>query len=234
MNKFNKLYKQIINESGQDAGKMELIKIKVNDAKKLAKNLGILADIPNFDRNFKDAQKKAGLGKTLRKDMPVINDLNVKKFQKRLEDGKIDINKPFAKDTKSLNPFPTGLSGTKAQAFLKRGLKDGSKNDDKIDIIISSKKVGDLKPIQKQIYVDKSLKSIAEFGVDMTKKFLEKKTFFITSSDDFIIDGHHRFLAGMLVDPNMKVNTLSIDLPIKKLLPLSLAYGDSIGNKRNK
>jgi len=42
-----------------------------------------------------------------------------------------------------------------------------------------------------------------------------------------------RAYGSILIDPNMKVNALSIDLSIKKLLPLSLAYGDAIGNTRN-
>jgi hypothetical protein len=62
---------------------------------------------------------------------------------------------------------------------------------------------------------------------------LGNKTFFITSADNFIIDGHHRWLSGIVLDPNLKVNTLSIDLPIKDLLPMAIAYGDAIGNKRN-
>jgi hypothetical protein len=62
---------------------------------------------------------------------------------------------------------------------------------------------------------------------------LGNKTFFITSADNFIIDGHHRWLSGIVLDPNLKVNTLSIDLPIKDLLPMATAYGDAIGNKRN-
>ena len=37
----------------------------------------------------------------------------------------------------------------------------------------------------------------------------------------------------LLLDSNMKVYVLEIDLPISKLLPLSIAYGDAIGNKRN-
>ena len=49
-----------------------------------------------------------------------------------------------------------------------------------------------------------------------------------------IIDGHHRFLSAVLVDPRIKVTALEIDLPIKDLLPLTLAYTDAIGNVRNK
>lgn len=53
------------------------------------------------------------------------------------------------------------------------------------------------------------------------------------SKDRYIIDGHHRFLTGMLIDPKMKVNVLMIDMPISELLPSSLDYSDTIGNVRN-
>ena len=52
--------------------------------------------------------------------------------------------------------------------------------------------------------------------------------------DNRIIDGHHRFLTTVLINPKIKVNCLKIDLPIRELLPLTLAYTDAIGNVRNK
>jgi len=103
----------------------------------------------------------------------------------------------------------------------------------KIGVTIKKKTISSLKPIQKQIYFDKSMGMTIKNGVKNTANFLKGKTFFVTSTDNFIIDGHHRYLSGMLVDPKMKVNCLSIDMPIKELLPMSLAYGDVIGNKRN-
>lgn len=234
--KLRKIIRKLIREGGGEAaGTMELLDITLEEARKFASSGGFNLDkkIPEFDKHFKAAQKKARLGRTQRKNMPVINDDDVKKFQKRLKQGKIDINEPFAKDSNPSNPFPTGLSGFEADEFLKRGVKDGSKKDDKIDITIKKKSVKDLKPIQRQIYFDKSMGAIKKFGIKGTVDFLSNKSFFITSEDDYIIDGHHRMLSGMLINPDMKVNTLSIDLPIRKLLPLSLAYGDAIGNKRN-
>ena len=87
-------------------------------------------------------------------------------------------------------------------------------------------------PIQDQIYFDKGFKTISKNGVESTIDLLNSKTL-IVSSDNRIIDGHHRFLSALLINKNMKLNVIQIDLPLNKLLPLSLAYGDSIGNKRN-
>lgn len=232
-----KLYEEEIStgSGGQDAGKLELVNTSVEEAMEFAKNLGfnLKTDLPNFGKNYRYAQKLASLGKTKRRDMPVINDEDVKVLQQRLKDGKIDIFEPLAPTTKAGNPFPQGLQGFEAKDFLERGLKDGSKPDDIIQISIRQVPVGKLKPIQKQIYVDKSLEATKKFGIDVTKNFITKKSFFIISDDNFIIDGHHRFLSGILISPSLKVNTLSIDLPIQLLLPLSLSYGDAIGNKRN-
>jgi len=224
---------RIIKEEGEKAGKLELVSTSLEKARSYAEKIGILDDIPNFDKNYKIAQKQAGKGKTQRKDMPVIDDSDVRAFQTRLKNGEIDIVKPFAKSTNIKNPFPQGLSGYNAKDFLDRGLKDGEKGDDVVQLTIKKVPAKVLKPIQKQIYFGKSADATAEFGVERSTKFLTGKTFYITSKDNFIIDGHHRYLSAMLIDPNMKVNTLSIDLPISKLLPLSLGYGDAIGNKRN-
>jgi hypothetical protein len=242
MSKFNKLYESImgLNEAGQEAGKLELVKTDLPTAIEYGKQAfdkhhkELYDEIPNFDKNYKFAQKQAGSGRTLRKDMPVIDGKDVKDFQSRLAKGNLDIDKPFSSNTGS-NPFPEGLRGEDAKKWLNNGLKinDGDAKDDIVKVKNVKVPVGKLKPIQKQIYYDKAMKDTSKFGAEGSRNFLENNTFFITSADNYIIDGHHRYLAGILIDPNMMVNTVQIDLPIAKLLPMSLAYGDAVGNKRN-
>jgi len=181
--------KRII-EGGESAGNMELVNIDLNKGKEFAKKINL--EIDNFDQHFLFAQKLAGLGKTKRKDMPVIDDKDVKQFQARLKKGYIDINEPFSPTYDKGNPYPAGLKGFDAEDFVSRGLKDKSKKDDQVEVTIKQVSVGKLKPIQKQIYFDKSAGMTAKFGVDNTTKFLTSKTFFITSDDNYIIDGHHR------------------------------------------
>jgi len=235
-------FEQYLSEAGGQApGKMELLNISLDDALKYnaGKGFDTKKELPNFEKSFDIAQQLVKKGKTQRKDMPVIENEDIKKMQARLEKGYIDINKPFAKDTNPGKPFPEGLSGLKAKKFMENGIKDGNKNDDKIPVKIKQVALSDLKPIQKQIYYDKALGSTIDKnnkfygGVDKSKDFVQN-SFFVISKDNFIIDGHHRYLSGLIIDPKMKVNALSIDLPIKELLPLSLAFGDAIGNKRNK
>jgi len=229
---------KIISEAGQDAGKLELVKTDVKTAEKYAqksfeKHGKVLEEeIPDFKINYKTAQKAAAGGKTKRKDMPVIDENDVRQLQARLKTGAIDVNDPFTKENVK-NPFPKGLSGKEAEEWLVAGLKDGDSEDDKVSAKMEKVTVKDLKPIQKQIYFDKSIDGSAEFGAKGTRDFLTKNSTFIVSADNYIIDGHHRFLSGLLIDPNMKVNCLVIDLPISTFLPMALSYSDAIGNKRN-
>lgn len=231
---------QFLYEDGAKPGILEVGKITVDTAYQYAKGLfkkkgkDLDEEIPDFHQNFKEAQSKAGLGKTVRKDMPVIEDKDVKLFQDRLKKGYLDVRSPYSELTKTISKFPEGLKGDKAKEFLKSGQKnsDGRKPDDKVNVNNNKVRVGDLKPIQKQIYFDKSIGNIAKSGAKDSEKFL-KKTSYIVSNDLYIIDGHHRYLSAVLLDPDMKVNVVKVDLPIKDLLKLSLAYGDAIGNKRN-
>lgn len=231
-----KTFLQFIAEAGgSKAGDIEVAKTNISDAIEHA--IEILGqekfdEIPNFISNFKRAQSAAKLGWTKRKDMPVISSNDVQDLKNRLEKGFLDVMKPFAVK----GGFPEKLSGKAAEQWLKNGLPefDGHSSDDRVSVEYRRVTVGDLKPIQKQIYLDKSLGGLAKGTLESTISFLQNQTIYIVSSDNYIIDGHHRYMSAMLLDPNMKVQTLSINLPIKTLLPLTLAYGDAIGNKRNK
>jgi hypothetical protein len=233
-------FKQFVAEAGgQAAGKMELVKTDVSKAREhaekafAAKDRVLDDELPGFDAAYNKAKKIAGSGKTKRKDMPVISETDVKNLQRSLKSGSIDIKAPR---TNSGNPFPKGLTAATGKQWLENGLKrnDGESKDDVVNVKLGKVKIGDLKPIQQQIYFDKSVGDIANFGAAGTKSFATSKgNTFIISSDKRIIDGHHRYLAGVLVDPSMMVNALIIDLPIKELLPLTLSYSDAVGNQRN-
>ena len=224
-------------KGGAAAGQLELVKTSLKDAKKYALDLipELDKDIPNFGNNYILAQKLARKGHTKRADMPVITSKDVKKFQKRLMKGKLDVTSPFSKDTNPSNPFPEGLSGSKAERFVELGMKiyDGSSKDDIVSVTNEKIVAKSLTPIQEQIYFDKGIGTIAKNGIKGTLDLLDSKTL-IVSADNRIIDGHHRFLSALLIDPDMKLNAIKIGLPLDKLLPLASAYGDAIGNKRNK
>lgn len=229
--------KGVTGGGGEAAGAMELMSIRLEDAINFFKqrSFDIYKEIPDFDSHFKLAQKIVSTGRTQRKDMPVINDDDVRQFQARLEQGYIDLEAPFSPNSRPSNPFPEGLRGKEAEEFLQQGLKknDGVDPDDKVSVNKRKVQAKDLKPIQRQIYFDKSMGATIQYGVASSINFVTKESFFIISSDNYIIDGHHRFLSAMLIDPTLRVNCMSIDLDIKTLLPLAKAYGDAIGNQRN-
>ena len=228
-------------KGGAAAGKLELIKTTVDKAEEYIEkkhpDFDIEKEIPNFKKNYEFAQKLAKGGFAQRKDMPVIDNRDIKLLQKRLKQGAIDISRPFADNDIPDDPFPDGLDKDTGQQWVQGGLakNDGDAKDDKVNVKIKKVPVGNLKPIQSQIYFDKSIRNVAEFGAQGTREFsLAKTNFYVISSDNRIIDGHHRFLSAVLVDPKIKVTALEIDLPIGKLLPLTLSYTDAIGNVRNK
>ena len=236
-----KSFTQYLTEAGAASGTHELIKTTLDQARVYAElamtrnNRTLYQEIPDFDENYQHAQSEAIHGRTARKDMPVIDAKDVKDFQRRLAQGFIDVKAPFSSEELKSNPFPKGLAGGFAKQWLEAGLPvhDENKHDDKINVKQMKVPVKSLKPIQQQIYFDKSINQIAKGGSKATKAFISGKSTFIVSNDDFIIDGHHRWLSGLLVDANIKVNILKIDMPLIDLLPLALSYSDAVGNKRN-
>ena len=208
------------------AGKYELLKTSYEDANRIADSYGLP---PLSKDNYSFAQRLfSSYGKTQRKDMPRIRTKNQLLLQKRLKQGYIDINKPFAPETNPSDPFPKGISKEQAKNFLVNGLKDNDINDDKINISLKGISATKLKPIQKQIY----LSEVFDLYRNQGNKYL-KDSLFLCTSDLFILDGHHRFVAALLFNPSLKLKSLLIDLPINKLLPLLLTYTNAIGNAQN-
>ncbi|KFZ25548.1 MAG: hypothetical protein KQ78_02260 [Candidatus Izimaplasma bacterium HR2] len=196
-----------------DEGKMELLYTSVNDARQyiqkiLSKSNRTLDKIiPNFNEHYIQAQRMAKMGYVKRKDMPVISSSDIKSLQHHLTNGFIDRNPPF-----SINTKPN--------------------NDDVIKVSKTTEIISKLKPIQKQIYLDKAAVILGKKSISETKKFLETKIF-VVNTDNYIIDGHHRYLAGMILDPTIKVSVLKIDMNKDQLLSLTKSFSNAIGNKRN-
>jgi len=221
------MYKIILEEAAP-GGTMELGQTPIEDAIAYCNRMGL--KIPKLEQHLKLAYKLFSYGKTKREDMPVINTVDVRELQHRLKNGNIDFNQPYSPNTDSSNPFPSGLSYSDAAKFMSNGLHDKSRPDDQIHVVQKLIPAKDLKPIQKQVYLDKAVLKIVKSNgsIDYLRNAI-----LICSSDNRIIDGHHRYLAALIVNPYFKVNCLVVDLPISKLLPFATAYGDAIGNERN-
>lgn len=237
-------FQEYISEAGgKPAGNLEIAKIGLDKARAYAEmrfaenGFDLDEEIPDFNKNFQIAKVRAMMGRTKRKDMPVLEkSSDIQMLQHMLKRGSIDLTGPWSSDDVARDPFPEGLKGDQAKSFLTRGLRifDGAKRDDIVkfkSVMVEAQK---LIPIQQQIYFDKSIDKQSKEGRKGSTHFLKNMSTFISSSDLNIIDGHHRFVSALLLDPSMTVKVMMVDLPIDKLLPLALSFSDAIGNKRNR
>lgn len=82
---------------------------------------------------------------------------------------------------------------------------------------VSRKKVlvTSLKATQKEI----SKPKIAKLAKPANLEHLKKPV--ITSRDDYLLDGHHRSMALATLDPTARIETIQVNVPIKKLLQLA-------------
>lgn len=117
-------------------------------------------------------------------------------------------------------PNPTNQKG-----FLKKGTKDGSTEDDILSVKNVKKSVSELKPSQSAIYLGKSI-LMAAGGVEGGELGA------VISSDNYILDGHHRYAATTFNNPTAKVGGLQVGLTIGDLIPVLRSVGDAFKNQR--
>jgi hypothetical protein len=193
---------------------------------KAGKNLS--TELPNFDDNYNLLKKKCAVALDVpRIQMPVIEPQDMRTFDKRLKQGRIDIFPPYAKG-KLLTP--SKLSKEEGEEWVELGVKDGNPKDDVIKGKWTSVAAWNLKPTQSQIWLDKLLSNTLKFGKPQAGAPILKKTI-IVSSDGYILDGHHRYGQAMLVDPKLKIKALVVPMPISLLLKIGRSYGAAIGRK---
>lgn len=86
-----------------------------------------------------------------------------------------------------------------------------------------------IKPIQKEIRAD-VVKGFAKKSPEKLKKPL------IVSKDNYLLDGHHRWLALLNQDKDIEVDVVKIGLPMKKLLDVARKFPKVVfkdmGNKK--
>ena len=120
--------------------------------------------------------------------------------------------------------FPTNLSQVaadkdKAMQLTQAGKDDvdGGKADDVIKVGGASYSVGELKPSQSSMNIEKAL-SMA-LGMIRDDKAGGDLGAFI-SNDKHIMDGHHRWVATAMVDPAAKIGGYGVEFPADKLIPV--------------
>lgn len=180
---------------------------------------------PDFERNYKAIQNK--LTKALdipRNEMPVIEPNEIQVFKEDLEEGKVDLFRPWARGT--FEP-PGWTSQGEAEEWIDLGFEDGKLKDDQIKAKRQSISSGDLLPTQSQIWFDKIVGWLIKFGPPQDD-FGET---IIVSKDGYILDGHHRWASAHMADPSITLDALHVPLGIQKLLEISRTYGAAMGNK---
>ena len=123
-----------------------------------------------------------------------------------------------------------------AKAAIGAGKKDG---DDKDDVAViksgASFSAGELKPSQKEVIPKKA----TEFAFSAIMKIKPMESGpggdlgAIVSADNFIMDGHHRWAATILVDPGAKLKGTQIMLPGQALVSALNVYTAGIGKSGN-
>lgn len=86
------------------------------------------------------------------------------------------------------------------------------------DSFQSSFAVGKLKPVQKEINIEKTSSMKEKHQSGELNLSLGKPV--MVSSDDYLVDGHHRWYALRELSPDNQINTVMIDSPVRKLIEL--------------
>ena len=132
------------------------------------------------------------------------------KFSKR-------INELLGSEGKPMNLSRVDAELAKAVAAPEAGTKDGKPEDDKYGVNTEAPvTVSTLSPAQKEVIPMKAL-SFALGYLDKKDPDLDDMEA-IVSADWYIMDGHHRWAAATLVDPNKKVKVAKIEMPAVDLI----------------
>lgn len=110
------------------------------------------------------------------------------------------------------------------------GLRDGNMKDDVVGARPATWPAKGLNPTQTDVYLAKSLSmaigSKARPGIEGGN--LKS----VVSHDGYILDGHHRWAATLLNNPDAKIHGIQIAIEIDDLVPILRAAGDAFGNER--
>lgn len=111
--------------------------------------------------------------------------------------------------------------GDNRKKFLS-GLLDGNSTDDVVKVFTKTVNANQLLPSQNAIYLEKAINPIVTWE-KLRSEILQgnvKADSLIISSDNYIIDGHHRWASTMLLRKNCKITCTCINIPIKMALPI--------------
>lgn len=195
-----------------------------------------VADLGDYQRNISMLKRAMGYAKNIpRIQMPVIEPQNIDKFQSDLQNGRVDIFAPWAKEhLEQYGLFAWEKSSPRMfndEHYIELGVADGSGSDDVVPARIKRIAAKDLKPLQGEIWFHKVIGNLLNFGIPEQGGHLTDSAIIIVSKEGYILDGHHRFGQAMTANPNLKLKALYVPIDIDTLLKVGRSYGSAVGNR---
>jgi hypothetical protein len=129
-----------------------------------------------------------------------------------------------------------GKAGEEAELLATGGDADGEQEDDVVQAAPGSKPVKKLSPSQTSMDIDKAV----AFAV---AALLKNDPFpagpggdlgAIITSDDHIMDGHHRWIASGMIDPNSEVGGVIVEFPAEQMIAALNMITVSLGITKGK
>ena len=144
--------------------------------------------------------------KTKKLSTKELTNLIVETLNEKADPGKVEVDR-----------FPTNLSSVDTE-FAKRAVSTEPSEEDTIAVTGTSKPVSELKPSQTSMNIEKAMgQAISMILGDME---LGGNIEAFISSDNHIMDGHHRWVATAMVDPSKPVGGYQVDFPGEELIAI--------------
>ena len=201
----------------------------------------LVANVKALEKNFAGSDKNPA-----RIDMPVVDpDKDMEDLKGRLSRGELDVKEPFAPLQEVAydmpDKFPTGLdtaSDEEQEAFLTKGLRDdGPEPDGDSSVALGEATIDVAKsfPTQSEVYLDKSLWNILNFGPTPVGgvAFGDPNLIAIQDGDqNFILDGHHRWSSAWISGgPQAQIRVQALTgLNIPEAIAALRSYGNARDN----
>ena len=215
-----------------------------NDPAKVLASIGgpeaLVANVQGLEKNFAGSAKNPA-----RIDMPVVDpDKDMGDLKGRLAKGELDVKPPFAPDletTPDENEFPRGLDKADdptQDKWLSKGLRDKNPTDDSaVSLAPTPINVVDSYPTQSEVYLDKSMWNILNFGPTKKGGTAHGKPNLIAIQDgknNYILDGHHRWSSAWISGgPAAKINVQAlVGLDVPTAIAALRTYGNARDNSQ--
>lgn len=195
-----------------------------NDAADVAKMIDAVSPGGKYQVDFNQPYAKEGEAETVKENVAhKMLEAGVKRLAEILneEEG------PASVGLNTLNSDPGA-----AEKWLTAGNNDGKSGDDEPAVSYQDQApitIASMVPTQKNVLIGKSL-NFAVGGFPSEGKPLGAYVVDAGNGTE-ILDGHHRWSAGYLIDPNMKLSghLFKSSIPTSKLLPILTRLGNALG-----